>query len=52
MEYYDIPYSRIYGKYNRTYDVSDYDEMKEIYKMLLKLTTVSNDDIRKYFGDD
>ena len=52
MEYYDIPYSRVYGKYNRTYDISDYDEMKEIYKLLLKLTTVSNDDIRKYFGDD
>lgn len=50
MEYYDIPYSKVYGKYNRTYSVSDYDEMKEMYKILLKLIAVSNDDIREYFG--
>lgn len=52
MEYYDIPYNRAYSKYNRTYNISDHEEMKEIYKILLKLITVSNDDIRKYFSDN
>lgn len=52
MEYYDIPYNRVYSKYSRTYNISDYEEMKGIYKILLKLIVVSNDDIRKYFSDN
>lgn len=51
-EYYNIPYSKTYGKYDKPYNKEEYSEMKEIYEILLKLITTTNDDIRKYFSDD
>lgn len=51
QEYYSIPYKRTYGKYNKPYNESDYLEMSEIYKVLLNLIDLTNEDINIYFDN-